>query len=184
MLDLRLIDGHHDARGAAIRVFTPLVFPENAQCLSDGLVQTLRGDLDCMLDTLCVPARDSACSDGHSSKVAVSCFVRQDKDNSAIGTLLAQYTRAAACTFVRMNPTLSAVGVYQGEFMRVLRIDELKERMRGLRIDELKALLAVMIAGLFVLLSLQALELFAIRQSLDQIKHELRPVATSVKARS
>ena len=58
------------------------------------------------------------------------------------------------------------------------RIDELKERMRGLRIDELKALLAVMIAGLFVLLSIQALELFAIRQSLEQIKHELRPLTS------
>ena len=58
------------------------------------------------------------------------------------------------------------------------RIDELKERMRGLRIDELKALLAVMIAGLFVLLSVQALELFAIRQSLEQIKHELRPLTS------
>jgi hypothetical protein len=63
--------------------------------------------------------------------------------------------------------------------MRVLRIDDLKERIRGLRIDELKALLAVMIAGLFVLLSMQALELFAIRRSLEQIKHELRPPTTS-----
>jgi hypothetical protein len=67
--------------------------------------------------------------------------------------------------------------------MRVLRIDELKERMRGLRIDELKALLAVMIAGLFVLLSVQALELFALTRSLEQIKHELRPRATSVRGR-
>jgi hypothetical protein len=58
------------------------------------------------------------------------------------------------------------------------RIDELKERMRGLRTDELKALLAVMIAGLFVLLSVQALELFAIRRSLEQIKHELRPLTS------
>ena len=62
--------------------------------------------------------------------------------------------------------------------MRGLQIDKVKERMRALRIDELKALLAVMIAGLFVLLSVQALELFAIRQSLEQIKHELRPLTS------
>jgi hypothetical protein len=38
VLDLRLVDGHHDARGAAIGAFAPLVPPENAQRLSHGLV--------------------------------------------------------------------------------------------------------------------------------------------------
>jgi hypothetical protein len=56
MLDLRLVDGHDDARGTAIGIFAPDVLPENAQCLSHCLVQTLRGDLDRMLDALRIPA--------------------------------------------------------------------------------------------------------------------------------
>jgi hypothetical protein len=56
MLDLRLVNGHHDARGAAIGIFAPVVLPENAQRLSHGLVQTLRGDLNLMLDALRIPA--------------------------------------------------------------------------------------------------------------------------------
>jgi hypothetical protein len=56
MLDLRLLDGHDDARGAAIAIFAPVVRPENAQCLSHRLVETLRGNLDYMLDALRVPA--------------------------------------------------------------------------------------------------------------------------------
>jgi hypothetical protein len=31
VLDLRLVDGHHDARGAAIGIFGPLVLAENAE---------------------------------------------------------------------------------------------------------------------------------------------------------
>ena len=56
MLDLRLVDGYDDARGAAIGIVAPGVLPENAQCLSHGLVQTLRGDFDRMLDALHIPA--------------------------------------------------------------------------------------------------------------------------------
>jgi len=56
MLDLRLVDGHHDARGAAIGIFAPVVLPESAQCLSHRFVQTLRGDLRRVLDALSVPA--------------------------------------------------------------------------------------------------------------------------------
>jgi hypothetical protein len=78
MLDLRLVDGHHDARWTATRICPPIVLPENAQCLSDGLVQTLRGNLR-RLDAVRVPAGDSACSDWHrgGGRIAVSCFVRQ-----------------------------------------------------------------------------------------------------------
>lgn len=56
MLNLRLVDGDHDARGAAIGVLGPLVLPENAQRLSHGLVQTLRSDLRRMLHALRIPA--------------------------------------------------------------------------------------------------------------------------------
>jgi hypothetical protein len=58
VLDLRLADGHHDARGAAIGIFAPLVLLEKAQRLSHGPVETLRGDLDRVLDALRILACD------------------------------------------------------------------------------------------------------------------------------
>jgi hypothetical protein len=42
--DLRLVDGHDNARRNAIMVFAPVVLPKNAQCLGDRLVEALRGD--------------------------------------------------------------------------------------------------------------------------------------------
>ena len=65
-----------DASGAAVGLVAPVVLPENAKRLSDGVEQALRRNLDRMLDALPVPARDPACSDRHSRKIAVSCFVR------------------------------------------------------------------------------------------------------------
>ncbi len=76
MLDFRGLDRHHDAGGAAVGLVAPVVIPANAKRLSDGLEQTLRGNLDRMLDALRISARDSACSERHLPNVAVSCFVR------------------------------------------------------------------------------------------------------------
>ena len=75
MLDFGGFDRHDDA-GGAVRLAAPIVLAENAKRLSNGFEQALRGDLDRMLDAFGVPARDPACSDRHSSNVAVSCFVR------------------------------------------------------------------------------------------------------------
>jgi len=60
MLDFSRLDCHHDAGGAAVGLAAPIVLPENAKCLSNGLEQALRGDLDGMLDALRVPACHAA----------------------------------------------------------------------------------------------------------------------------
>jgi hypothetical protein len=65
MLHLQLFDGYYNARGAAIGVFAPSVATENAQRLSQCLIETLRRDLVGMLDALRVLACHPACSDSH-----------------------------------------------------------------------------------------------------------------------
>jgi hypothetical protein len=76
MLDLRLVDGHDDARRTAIGIFAPGVLPKNAKCLSDRLVETLRGDLDRTFDALRVAACNPACSKPHKRTIALSFFIR------------------------------------------------------------------------------------------------------------
>ena len=53
--------------------------------------------------------------------------------------------------------------------------------MRNLREDELKALLATLIAGGFVLLSVVALELVGIRRSLRRIERDERQLVVVIK---
>lgn len=76
MLNFRRLDRHHNAGRAAVGLIAPVVFPENAKSLSDRLEKALCGNLNRMLDALRVPACDFACSESHSSNVAVSSFVR------------------------------------------------------------------------------------------------------------
>ena len=53
--------------------------------------------------------------------------------------------------------------------------------MRSLREDEMKALLAVLIAGGFVLLSVVALELVSIRRSLRRIERDDRQLVVVIQ---
>jgi hypothetical protein len=53
--------------------------------------------------------------------------------------------------------------------------------MRNLREDEMKALLAVLIAGGFVLLSMVALELVSIRRSLRRIERDDRQLVVVIQ---
>jgi hypothetical protein len=64
VLDFRLGDLHHDARGAAAQVpVAPVMLAEDAERLSDGFVKGLRGDVDGMLDALGIyPRRFWYCS--------------------------------------------------------------------------------------------------------------------------
>ena len=60
MLDFRRLDRHHDAGRAAVWLVALLLLPENVKRLSYRLEQTLRGDLNRVLDAVCVPAGDPA----------------------------------------------------------------------------------------------------------------------------
>ena len=76
MLDFRRLDRHHDAGGDPVGLVAPVVLPENAKRLSDGFEQALRSDFGGMLHAFGVPAGDTACSNGHRRKIALSVFLR------------------------------------------------------------------------------------------------------------
>ena len=66
MLDFRLSDLHHDARGATAQVLVaPVMLAENAQRLSDGFIKGLGGNLDGMLDALGIDLGDLAGAERH-----------------------------------------------------------------------------------------------------------------------
>jgi hypothetical protein len=77
MLDLRMPDGNHYARGAAIGIFAPVVLSQDSQRLGYGFVETLRGDLHRILDAARVEAAHLAGSDRHRTTLTCSLFVRQ-----------------------------------------------------------------------------------------------------------
>jgi hypothetical protein len=89
MLHLRLFDGYYNARGAAIGVFAPIVATENAQRLSQCLIETLRRDLVGMLDALRVLACHPACSDSHRFRKAVRFLFATIRSRSAEETGIA-----------------------------------------------------------------------------------------------
>ena len=78
MLHLGLPDGNCDARRTATGILAPSVLPEQAQRLSYGFVETLRGDLDSMLDA--AARRSSSALQVRivtERTLALSLFIRQ-----------------------------------------------------------------------------------------------------------
>ena len=114
MLDLRLVDGYHDGRGPAIGIFAPVVLPENPECLSYRLVETLRGDLDRMLDALRVPRGNLACSDHHppeDSSFALCSPIRDRYQASRCARICSMSRRAQVTWAVVRNASHDDDGI-------------------------------------------------------------------------
>jgi hypothetical protein len=63
MLDLRLPDTHQDASGKS--EVAPFILAEDTEGLGDGFEDALSADLDRVLDTLRIAARDLSGADGY-----------------------------------------------------------------------------------------------------------------------
>jgi hypothetical protein len=74
MLNLRLLYSNGDSRGAVAGILALVVFLKNAECLGNGLVESLSADVNRTLDASDVYTNDLAGSERHSGTCSTFVF--------------------------------------------------------------------------------------------------------------